>query len=77
MDLGFLAAARNPRSTVGTVTEIHDYLRLLYSHLGVPHCWKCGNSIEKQTVQQIVDLISGLETNTKLEIFSPVIRGLL
>ena len=50
------ATARNPRSTVGTVTEIHDYLRLLYAHIGKPHCWKCGNSIKQQTVQQIVDL---------------------
>ena len=55
------ATARNPRSTVGTVTEIHDYLRLLFSHLGIPHCWKCGNVIKKQTVQQIVDLIAKLE----------------
>ena len=49
------ATARNPRSTVGTVTEIHDYLRLLYAHIGKPHCWKCGKPIRKQTVQQIVD----------------------
>ncbi len=51
------ATARNPRSTVGTVTEIHDYLRLLYAHIGKPHCWKCGDPIQKQTVQQIVDKI--------------------
>ena len=51
------ATARNPRSTVGTVTEIHDYLRLLYAHIGTPHCWKCGDIIQKQTVQQIVDKI--------------------
>ncbi len=69
------ATARNPRSTVGTVTEIHDYLRLLFSHLGIPHCWKCGSAIEKQSVQQIVDIVFGLEKNTKLEILSPVIRG--
>ena len=69
------ATARNPRSTVGTVTEIHDYLRLLFSHLGIPHCWKCGSTIKKQSAQQIVDLVSGLEKNTKLEILSPVIRG--
>ena len=55
------ATARNPRSTVGTVTEIHDYLRLLFSHLGIPHCWKWGSIIEKQSVQQIVDLISGFK----------------
>ena len=48
------ATARNPRSTVGTVTEIHDYLRLLYAHIGKPYCWKCGSAIQKQTTQQIV-----------------------
>ncbi|GIS53429.1 hypothetical protein Ct9H90mP29_04710 [bacterium] len=47
------ATARNPRSTVGTVTEIHDYLRLLYAHIGKPHCWKCGNSIKQQTVNRL------------------------
>ena len=52
------ATARNPRATVGTVTEIHDYLRLLYAHIGIPHCWKCGKVIQKQTVQQIVDTVS-------------------
>ena len=51
------ATARNPRSTVGTVTEIHDYLRLLYAHVGKPHCWKCDRPIQRQTVQQIVDTI--------------------
>ena len=51
------ATARNPRSTVGTVTEIHEYLRLLYAHIGKPHCWKCDRPIQRQTVQQIVDTI--------------------
>ena len=66
---------RNPRSTVGTVTEIHDYLRLLYAHIGKPHCWKCGNPIQKQTIQQIVDTLMKFKLGTKLHILSPVIRG--
>jgi len=66
---------RNPRSTVGTVTEIHDYLRLLYAHIGKPHCWKCGNLIQKQTIQQIVDTLMKFKLGTKLHILSPVIRG--
>ena len=69
------AAARNPRSTVGTVTEIHDYLRLLYAHIGKPHCWKCGNLIQKQTVQQIVDSILKLKSGSKIHILAPIIRG--
>tara|TARA_B100001250_G_scaffold341748_1_gene309839 strand:- start:4228 stop:7053 length:2826 start_codon:yes stop_codon:yes gene_type:complete len=69
------ATARNPRSTVGTVTEIHDYLRLLFSHLGVPHCWKCGRVIKRQSVQQIVEIISKLKESTKIEILAPIIRG--
>ena len=60
------ATARNPRSTVGTVTEIHDYLRLLYAHIGKPHCWKCHRSIQKQTVQQIVDTIIKLNPTMKV-----------
>lgn len=69
------ATARNPRSTVGTVTEIHDYLRLLYAHIGIPHCWKCSKPIQKQTVQQIVDTISKFSLNTKLHILAPLVRG--
>ena len=59
------ASARNPRSTVGTVTEIHDYLRLLYAHVGQPVCWKCNDPIEKQSVQQIVDTIFKIKQKTK------------
>jgi len=69
------ATARNPRSTVGTVTEIHDYLRLLYAHIGIPHCWKCSKPIQKQTVQQIVDTVSKFSENTKLHILAPLVRG--
>ena len=67
--------ARNPRSTVGTVTEIHDYLRLLFAHIGVPHCWKCGKPIQKQSVQQIVDIIRKFKLGTKIHILAPLIRG--
>ena len=67
--------ARNPRSTVGTVTEIHDYLRLLYAHIGLPHCWKCSKPIQKQTVQQIVDTVSKFKSGTKMHILAPLIRG--
>ena len=69
------ATARNPRSTVGTVTEIHDYLRLLYAHIGTPHCWKCGEVIQKQTVQQIVDKIKKFKTGSRMHILSPIIKG--
>lgn len=66
---------RNPRSTVGTVTEIYDYLRLLYARVGTPHCPKCGKKVEKQTVDQMVDRIMELPEKTKLQILSPVVRG--
>ena len=69
------ASARNPRSTVGTVTEIHDYLRLLYAHIGKPHCWKCGKPIQKQTVQQIVDTVRKFKSGSKMHILAPLIRG--
>ncbi len=69
------STARNPRSTVGTVTEIHDYLRLLYAHIGLPHCWKCRKPIQKQTVQQIVDTVSKFKSGTKMHILAPLIRG--
>jgi excinuclease ABC subunit A len=66
---------RNPRSTVGTVTEIYDYLRLLFSRIGHPHCYNCGRPIEKQTVQQIVDAITAQPEGTRIQILAPVIRG--
>jgi len=69
------SAARNPRSTVGTVTEIHDYLRLLFAHIGHPHCWICGKPIERQTVQQIVDTILEWPAATRLMVLAPVVRG--
>jgi len=68
-------AGRNPRSTVGTVTEIYDYLRLLYSRIGVPYCYKCGRQIERQTVQQIVDQVLALPQGTKIQILGPIVRG--
>ena len=68
-------AGRNPRSTVGTVTEIYDYLRLLFARVGEPHCPKCGRLIERQTVQQIVDQVLGMETGTKFMIMAPLVYG--
>ena len=67
--------SKNPRSTVGTVTEIYDYLRLLYARVGVPHCPKCGKVVEKQTVDQITDAVTALENGTKIQILAPVVRG--
>ena len=66
---------RNPRSTVGTVTEIYDYFRLLYARIGIPHCPKCGKEIMKQTVDQMVDVIMELPERTKIQIMAPVVRG--
>ena len=66
---------RNPRSTVGTVTEIYDYFRLLYARIGIPHCPKCGKEIKKQTVDQMVDHIMALSERTKLQLLAPVVRG--
>ena len=66
---------RNPRSTVGTVTEIYDYLRLLYARIGIPHCPKCGKEIKKQTVDQMVDHIMSLPEKTKIQLLAPVVRG--
>ena len=66
---------RNPRSTVGTVTEIYDYFRLLYARIGIPHCPKCGKEIKKQTVDQMVDHIIALPERTKLQLLAPVVRG--
>lgn len=67
--------SRNPRSTVGTVTEIYDYLRLLYARIGVPHCTKCGREITQQTVDQIVDTVLKLPEKTKIQIMAPIVRG--
>ncbi len=67
--------SKNPRSTVGTVTEIYDYLRLLWARVGVPHCPKCGKEIRRQTIDQIVDQVMGLEEGTRFLILAPVIRG--
>ena len=66
---------RNPRSTVGTVTEVYDYFRLLYARIGVPHCPKCGREIKKQTVDQMVDAIMKLEPGTKFQLLAPVVKG--
>ena len=66
---------RHPRSTVGTVTEIYDYFRLLYARIGIPHCPKCGKEIKKQTVDQMVDHIMALPERTKLQLLAPVVRG--
>ncbi|WP_055666562.1 excinuclease ABC subunit UvrA [Desnuesiella massiliensis] len=67
--------SRNPRSTVGTVTEIYDYLRLLYARIGVPHCPKCGKEITQQSIDQMVDKIMELPERTKIQILSPIVRG--
>ncbi len=66
---------RNPRSTVGTVTEIYDYMRLLYARIGIPHCPKCGREIRRQTIDQMVDQIMALPERTKLQLLAPVVRG--
>ena len=67
--------SKNPRSTVGTVTEIYDYIRLLYARIGVPYCPNCGKKIEKQSLDQIVDKVMSLEEGTKIQVLAPVIRG--
>ncbi len=67
--------SRSPRSTVGTVTEIYDYLRLLWARVGIPHCPKCGKEIRRQTVDQIVDRVEALGTGTRFLVLSPVVRG--
>ncbi|HEY5525306.1 MAG TPA: excinuclease ABC subunit UvrA, partial [Clostridium sp.] len=67
--------SKNPRSTVGTITEIYDYLRLLYARIGTPYCPKCGKEITKQSVDQIVDKVMALGDKTKIQILSPIIRG--
>ena len=67
--------SKNPRSTVGTVTEIYDYLRLLYARIGVPHCPVCGREIKQQTVDQIIDKLCSFPERTKIQILAPVVRG--
>lgn len=67
--------SKNPRSTVGTVTEIYDYLRLLYARIGIPHCPVCGKEIHQQTVDQIVDKILSIDEGTKIQVMSPIVRG--
>ena len=69
------STSRNPRSTVGTITEIYDYLRLLYARIGVPHCYNCGKLVQRQTLQQIVDSILGFPEGTRLQLLAPVVRG--
>jgi excinuclease ABC subunit A len=68
-------ASRNPRSTVATATEIHDYLRLLFARIGRPHCYKCGKEIKKQTIDQIVDQVTKLDNGTRIQILAPIVRG--
>ena len=68
------SASRSPRSTVGTVTEIYDYLRLLYARVGIPHCPNCGREISRQTVQQMVDTIMAMEDGTRILIMAPLIK---
>ena len=67
--------SKNPRSTVGTITEIYDYLRLLYARIGIPHCPKCGKVISQQSVDQIVDQIMAIGDRTKIQVLAPIIRG--
>ena len=67
--------SKNPRSTVGTVTEIYDYMRLLYARIGVAHCPKCGKEISRQTVDQIADTVLKFEKGTKIQVLAPVIKG--
>ena len=69
------SASRNPRSTVGTITEVYDYLRLLYARIGVPHCPRCGAVVERQTPQQIVDRVLQLPEGTRFQVLAPVVRG--
>ena len=68
-------AAKNPRSTVATVTEIHDYLRLMFARIGIPHCPTCHSMISKQTIEQMVDQIMKLKQNTRIQVLAPVIKS--
>ena len=67
--------SKNPRSTVGTITEIYDYLRLMFARIGVPHCPECGKPITQQSVDQMVDAVMTLEEGTRIQVLAPVIRG--
>ena len=67
--------SKNPRSTVGTVTEIYDYLRLLYARVGIPHCWECGRPITSMTIQQMVDQIMALPSGTRIHLLAPIVSG--
>ena len=67
--------SKNPRSTVGTVTEIYDYMRLLYARIGIPHCPQCGREIAKQSVDQMVDQIMALPEGSRIQLLAPVVRG--
>ena len=67
--------SKNPRSTVGTVTEIYDYLRLLYANIGIPHCPICGREIKQQTVDEMVDIVMALPDGTRLQVLAPIARG--
>lgn len=69
------STSRNPRSTVGTITEIYDYYRLLFARIGVPHCPKCGKPITTQTVDQIIDKVLEYEESTRIQIMAPMVRG--
>ena len=69
------SASRNPRSTVGTITEVYDYLRLLFARIGHPHCPTCGRPIARQTPQEIVDRIMKMDQGTKFQVLAPVVRG--
>ncbi|NLP12139.1 excinuclease ABC subunit UvrA, partial [bacterium] len=69
------STGRNPRSTVGTVTEIYDYLRLLYARIGIPYCHRCGKKIERQTIQQIVDQVMTLPQESRIQVLAPIVRG--
>ena len=67
--------SKNPRSTVGTVTEIYDYLRLLYARAGIPHCWECGKPIASMTIQQMVDRVMELPAGTRVNLMAPIVSG--
>src|SRR6187401_3079225 len=69
------SASRNPRSTVGTITEVYDYLRLLYARIGIPHCPECGAEVTRQTPQQIVDRVLELPDGTRFQVLAPIVRG--
>ncbi|HAR97981.1 MAG TPA: excinuclease ABC subunit UvrA, partial [Syntrophus sp. (in: bacteria)] len=69
------SASHNPRSTVGTVTEVYDYLRLLFARIGVPHCYQCGREIRSQTIDMMIDHVLGLPEKTRVNLLAPVVRG--